>query len=200
MFPEFAQAAVTLGGQVLPASFEVRLQAGAGGAPVEPLVDALRRLPGVSDVRYDREWVARLQGIVRAVRAVGAALVLVLVLAAALTVASVVRLALHARRQEIEIMHLVGAPLTYIRGPFVMEGVVQGGLGAVVALALLVALYVTARVRLDDAAAAVPGLGAAAPAFLPAAWIAALVAGGMAVGCIGGLVAARSTRAADTDR
>jgi cell division transport system permease protein len=200
MFPEFAQAAAALGGQVLPASFEVRLKPGADGPPVTPLVDALRRMPGVTDVRYDREWVARLQAIVRTVRAAGAALALVLVLAAALTVASVVRLALHARRQEIEIMHLVGAPLTYIRGPFVMEGVLQGGLGALVALALLVLLYGTARVRLDAAAIAVPGLGAAAPSFLPALWIAALVAGGMAVGCIGGLVAARSAQGGTADR
>jgi cell division transport system permease protein len=200
MFPEFAQAALTLGGQVLPASFEVRLKPGTDGPPVAPLVDALRRMPGVTDVRYDREWVARLQAIVRTVRAVGAGLALVLVLAAALTVASVVRLALHARRDEIEIMHLVGAPLTYIRGPFVMEGVLQGGLGALVALGLLVLLYATARVRLDAAAVTMPGLGAAAPSFLPAPWIAALVAGGMAVGCLGGLVAARSARGGIADR
>ena len=51
----------------------------------------------------------------------------VLTLAAALTVANVVRLALYARRDEIEIMQLVGAPQAYIRGPFVMEGVLQGG-------------------------------------------------------------------------
>ena len=55
--------------------------------------------------------------------------------AAALTVANVVRLALYARRDEIEIMQLVGAPQAYIRGPFVMEGVLQGGIGALVALA-----------------------------------------------------------------
>ena len=50
--------------------------------------------------------------------------------AAAVTVATVVRLGLHARRDEIEIMELVGAPLAFIRGPFVAEGLLQGGLGA----------------------------------------------------------------------
>ena len=52
--------------------------------------------------------------------------------AAAVTVASVVRLGLHARREEIEIMELVGAPLAFIRGPFVAEGLLQGGIGALV--------------------------------------------------------------------
>ena len=56
-------------------------------------------------------------------------------LAAAVTVAAVVRLGLHARRDEIEIMELVGAPLAFIRGPFVAEGFLQGGIGALLALA-----------------------------------------------------------------
>ena len=59
----------------------------------------------------------------------GFALAALLVFAAALTVASVVRLALVARREEIHIMQLVGAPIAYIRGPFIVEGLIQGGLG-----------------------------------------------------------------------
>ena len=47
-------------------------------------------------------------------------------LGAALTVAAVVRLSLYARRDEIEIMQLVGAPSAYIRGPFVIEGLLPG--------------------------------------------------------------------------
>jgi cell division transport system permease protein len=117
----------------------------------------------------------------------------VLILAAALTVASVVRLALHARQQEIEIMHLVGAPLSFIRGPFVAEGVLQGGVGAVVALGLLYAMYLVTRERLGVLAA---GLAGPDPAltFLPWTAVAGLIAGGMAVGCAGGLVAALSVR------
>ena len=58
-------------------------------------------------------------------------------LAAAVTVATVVRLGLVARHDEIEIMELVGAPLTYIRGPFVAEGLLQGGIGALLAILVL---------------------------------------------------------------
>ena len=46
-----------------------------------------------------------------------------------MTVANVVRLAAYARRDEIEIMQLVGAPFAFIRGPFVAEGMLQGGVG-----------------------------------------------------------------------
>ena len=68
-----------------------------------------------------------------------------LTIAAALTVANVVRLALYARRDEIEIMQLVGAPQTFIRGPFVMEGVLQGGIGALLALAALALAFLAVR-------------------------------------------------------
>src|SRR5207248_4741770 len=71
----------------------------------------------------------------------------VLTIAAALTVANVVRLALYARRDEIDIMNLVGAPSVFIRGPFVMEGVLQGGAGAVVALVALGVGYLVLRAR-----------------------------------------------------
>jgi cell division transport system permease protein len=193
MFPELAQAAGALGSPGLPASFEVRLRNGETTAPeVEPLVFALRRMPGVVDVRYDRQWFDRVQAIVGATRTAGAALAAVLVLAAALTVASVVRLALHARRQEIEIMHLVGAPLAYIRGPFVAEGILQGGIGAAVAFLLLLALYAAGRARLIAGTSMLPGLAATSPAFLPVLWIAGLVAGGMLIGGIGGAIAARA--------
>lgn len=197
LFPELAQASAALGPAALPASFEVRLRPseGAGEEAVDQLASVLRRLPGVSDVRYDRRFLARLEAVVRAGRFAGLALAALLILAAALTVASVVRLALHARRQEVEIMHLVGAPLAYIRGPFVLEGVLQGGLGALLASALLYAGYTAARMRADAIAGLWPGASAEALVFLPAAWLAGLLGGGMLVGCLGGFIAARRTRA-----
>jgi cell division transport system permease protein len=103
-------------------------------------------------------------------------------------VASVVRLALHARRDELEIMQLVGAPQAFVRGPFVMEGVLQGGVGAVVALMLLAAAFLALRARFLEPLA----LAVSVPAFrfLPLNICLALLAGGMAVGCLGGSVAA----------
>ena len=121
-------------------------------------------------------------------RGVGLVLGSVLVVAAALTVANVVRLALYARREELEIMNLVGAPQAYVRGPFVMEGVLQGGVGALVALVALAAVFFALRGRyLIPLASA---MNVSSIHFLPAELCVALVVGGMAVGCLGGLVAA----------
>ena len=176
----------------LPASIEVRLRPGADPREVETLAQRTSKMPGVSDVQYDRRWIERLLQAVGVVRTIGVALVTVLVIAAALTVASVVSLALVARREEIHIMQLVGAPIAYIKGPFVVEGLIQGGVGALVALVLLWILFLLARGRVETWLA-----GAVDPAslvFLSAASAAGLLTAGLAVGSIGGLIAARGTR------
>jgi len=188
-FSDLAGSIETLGTNPLPASYEVRLKAGpASETGVEALGARLRATSGVVDVRYDRQWLSRLMSAINVIRGVGLAIGAVLTLAAALTVASVVRLALQARRDEIEIMQLVGAPTSYVRGPFVMEGVIQGGVGALVALVLLAAAFFALRsVYLVPLAAA---MNMSSIAFLPAELAVLLVVGGMAVGCLGGLVAA----------
>src|SRR5439155_4779721 len=107
----FSDLAVAMGGldeNPLPASYEVRLQAGSSADEgVETLAARLRQASGVADVRYDQQWLARLLSAISIIRAAGLVLGSLLTIAAALTVANVVRLALHARRDEIEIMQLV---------------------------------------------------------------------------------------------
>lgn len=190
-FAELADALDTLDANPLPASYEVRLQpeAAAGGTSVEQLAAELQAMPGVVDVRFDREWLNRLIDAVSMIRGVGLVLGAILTIAAALTVANVVRLALFARRHELEVMQLVGAPAAYIRGPFVMEGVLQGGIGALVALAALAIAFLLARERYLVPFAEAINLSSVR--FLPVELCLLLVAGGMAVGCLGGVVAAR---------
>lgn len=178
-----------LGDNLLPASYDVRLRTGGPGeGGVDRLATMLRQMPGVADVRYDREWLSRLVSAISVIRGVGFLLGALLATAAALTVANVVRLALHARRDELDIMQLVGAPQAYIRGPFVVEGILQGGLGAVVALVALAAAFFSLRTNYLVPLAAAVNLSSIT--FLPAGLSLSLVLGGMAVGCIGGLVAA----------
>ena len=137
-FAELASLTNDFDDNPFPASLEVRVRSDAQeDGRADALVRRVSALPGVADVRYDREWLARLASGLSAVRGVGFGLAVVMALAAAVTVASVVRLGLNARRGELEIMQLVGSPLGFIRGPFIAEGVMQGGFGALVALALL---------------------------------------------------------------
>jgi len=178
-----------LGENPLPASFEVQLTGGAN-AGVDLLVAELRQLPGVADVRYDREWLARLVSAIDVIRLIGGVLGGMLTLAAALTVANVVRLGLYARRDELDIMELVGAPQAFVRGPFVMEGTLQGGLGAVAALLALGVVFLALRSRYLVPLASAINLSAVE--FLSVELCLVLVLGGMVVGCIGGLVAAVS--------
>ncbi len=188
-FTDLASTVDTLGDNPLPASYEVRLRSqAAAGAPVDALASRLRAMPGVADVRYDRQWLTRLLSAVSLVRGVGFALGFLLTAAAALTVANVVRLALYGRRDELEIMELVGAPRAFVDGPFVMEGVLQGGIGALLAVAALGVAFLALRARYLVPLASAVNLSAIR--FLPVELCLLLVAGGMAVGCLGGVVAA----------
>jgi len=192
-FPDLAATVDRLDRNPFPASVDVRTVPAAGGdGRVDALVSTLQALPGVADVQYDRRWLERLERIVRFVRAVGILIVSLLALAAALTVANVVRLAAHARRDEIEIMQLVGAPFTYVRGPLVLEGILQGGAGALVAIGVLAALLAGIRARYGGAAAEM--LGVTSLTFLPGQLWAVLLLGGMVLGCVGGMIVARSVR------
>jgi cell division transport system permease protein len=191
-FATLADAATDLSANPLPASIEVRLRPNANPSDVESLAQNAAKLPGVSDVRYDRQWIERLMYALAVVRTGGFALAALLVFAAALTVASVVRLALFARREEIHIMQLVGAPIAYIRGPFVVEGLIQGGVGAIVALTALWIIFLSFRSRADSWLAG--AIDPAAMVFLSAPMAIALLAAGMAVGSLGGLIAARDTK------
>ncbi|MDE3155021.1 MAG: ABC transporter permease [Acidobacteriota bacterium] len=193
LFPDLAGLSGEPAGNPFPASIEVRLRSGPGteGA-VDALAGRLRAAAGVSDVRYDRRWIDRLVTLAGIVGAVGLLLVTVLSVAGALSVAIVVRLALFARRDEVEIMRLVGAPLSYIRGPFVTEGLLHGGVGALIAIGLLLAGLVAVRAEYGLAVQAALGL---APIWLlPLRLCGLVVVGGMVVGGIGGLVAAWSSR------
>ena len=192
-FPDLALAARGLDRNPFPASFEVRLaEPASSAAAVDGLAAALASAPGVADVRYDRRWLSRLTAAIRFAKGIGLLVIVMLAVAAALTVANVVRLAAYARRDEIEIMQLVGAPLGYIRGPFVTEGVFQGGVGAVAAIGLLWAVFLVARARYGALAA--EALGLQTLTFLPVELCVLLLAGGMLLGCLGGLAVARSVR------
>ena len=173
-----------------PASLEVQLRTSAGeSGALEPLLRELAGMAGVADVRFDAEWLGRVQTVLRALNLAGLALGALMGLAAAITVAAVVRLGLLARADEIEIMELVGAPLTFIRGPFVAEGLLQGGLGAASALVVLATLYAGMKAWWGGTVTA--ALGGATLGFLPVHLCLYLLIGGMVVGSAGGLLAAR---------
>ena len=192
-FPELADVTASLSGNPFPAALEVRLQTGQSAAAMaDELARTVAERGGVADVRYDRRWLARLLAIVTGARVAGGIAAAVLMIGAAFTVASVVRLSLHARRDELEIMQLVGAPFSYIRGPSIVEGLLLGGLGAAVALAAIALLFTLAGRAFGPDLAGLTG--GAQLTFFGLRESAILLTGGLAVGAGAGALASRAVK------
>ncbi len=174
-----------LGENPFPESIEVTVKAGhQSPEEVGRLVAAFGSAAGVEEVQYDLLWIERLATAVRLVRGLGGVLGGILALASIFTISNVIRLTVYARQDELDIMRLVGATRAYVRGPFIVEGMLQGGLGGFVAVGLL---WASLRFVSRDVLAASELLGRAA-IFLPRELSVAIVLGGLAVGLVGSLV------------
>ena len=191
-FAALAPAANQLSENPFPASLEIGMIAGAGEALVsdrEALLDELRQSPLVEMVQDSEEDARRLRRALGIVTAVGAGVGMVLALASVFIIFNVIRLTVNARREEIAVMRLVGATAGFIRGPFLVEGMLQGGLGAIGAIAILYAAHL---VVLDWAARSGSELaGILSARFLPLAQAAALAAGGLLIGLLGSALSLR---------
>jgi len=152
-------------------------------------IGALRSMTAVDQVQYDWEWIERLRRVVQVINAAGLIAGGVLAIAAAFTIANVIRLTMMLYREEIEIMRLVGATERIIRGPFLIEGFLQGTIGGIVAVVLLYVGYEAARRSLAPSSSILWGF--LFTGFLPWQKIAALVAGGMFAGWIGSWLSVR---------
>ncbi|MEE9501465.1 MAG: permease-like cell division protein FtsX [Candidatus Aminicenantaceae bacterium] len=104
------------------------------------LITQIKNMPGVEDVQFNQEWVDRVNSFSRLAKAVGFFLGGILVLASFFIISNVIRLNVFARKDEIEILRLVGATNTFIRVPFLLEGITLGVIGGLVSLFLLLLL------------------------------------------------------------
>lgn len=169
----------------LPASLEVTPTAEAATPEgARALLTRLGTLPEAEEVEGGVEWVERLSHWRRLLASIGVGVGATLALAAILTVTTATTLVLHARRQETEIMRLVGAPEMAIRLPLVLQGLVQGLLGAALALTVLVALYRLAAPALEPLVTLTLGLPRLE--FLSAPGMLGLLALGTTLGALGG--------------
>ena len=173
-----------------PPSFEVDVApALAQSRSFNVRMDEVRALPGVDQVQYDWEWLVRLRRLIQIINLVGLIAGGVLAIAAAFTIANVIRLTMMLYREEIEIMRLVGATERMIRGPFLIEGFLQGLMGGCLAVILLFALFEAGRRSLPASTSLLWGF--LFTGFLPWQKLAALVAGGMLAGWFGSWLSVR---------
>jgi cell division transport system permease protein len=179
----------------LPASVEVTPDSDrATPEGTRELVQRLVALAEVEDVQGGAQWVEGLAHFQRLFQLVGLGVGAVLALAAILTVTTATTLVLHLRRDEMEIMRLVGAAESVIRLPRLLQGMAQGLLAGTLALAVLEAAFALAAPRLEPLLPVTLGLQRAV--FLSVPQMLGLIGAGAALGAIGGLLATRRTAAA----
>jgi cell division transport system permease protein len=103
--------------------------------------DYLQTLPGVLKVQYGKEWIERFYAFIQLMRVIILLSGSLLIMTTTFMVAHTIRLTLFARQQELELLRLVGATTNYIRMPFLLEGALQGCIGAGCGMGALLVLF-----------------------------------------------------------
>ena len=166
----------------LPDSYEVSV---ASADDLEMVAKRAERIAGVARVKYGEEIAQRMLRFNALVRGVGVVVLGLLFLSTVLIVSNTIRLTVFARRKEIEIMQMVGAAEWFIRWPFILEGVLQGLLGSVLAAVVVGGSYAMVIPKLTETISFLPMVEAQSmlPTLLPI-----LILNGAFVGALGSLV------------
>lgn len=171
---------------VLPASLEISLKKQYRSPDaVTGFVAGLKRIQGIGEVQYGEEWVRKFLTFFHFLRLLAFLIGGFLIMAVLFIVSNTIKLTIMARREELEIQGLVGATPFFIKAPFLIEGMLQGAVGAFLAVIVLVAgyqLFLSNAINFLSFDPAEAGL-----TFLPTAYIAALLIGGTLLGFVGSL-------------
>ena len=163
----------------LPDSFEVVVK-----SPdlVETAAKAIDRMDGVQEAKYGQDVIEHLFAITRLIRIFGLVLMVLLAGATLFIISNTIRLTVFARRKEIAIMKYVGATDWFIRWPFLLEGMVLGFVGGVIAAVALRSFYAAMAAKITDTLTFFPLM----PQYPSMNYITvALLLAGMAIGALG---------------
>lgn len=122
----------------LPASFEIKVK---DPKTIEQIANQVAKLKKVEEVDYGQETAEKLLNFTYIFRRAGVLILVLLVFASILIISNIMRITVYARRQEIEIMSLVGATPQFIRWPFIIEGFLQGFISAILSIIILYNFY-----------------------------------------------------------
>jgi len=189
-FPSDSHLLEGLGENPLPASFVVTM-APSFRSPdaVARWAERVRTMAGVAKVDYNQEWIDALAGLIRYIELVAIGVGVILSAAAVTIIGNTIRLALFARREEVEILRLIGATRTFIRIPYFLEGAVLGACGSALSLAILKFGFELFRRQIGSAGRwkDIENL----VSFLPLSICLAFVLAGMGLGFAGSVVSLR---------
>ncbi len=171
-----------LGQNPLPDAFEVQMIPTARTwEKAEDLARRLEAIEGVADVEYGQRWVERFITLFNLFRLTSYAMGGLFFIASVFIVGNTVRLILYSRREEVEIMRLVGATERFILAPFYFQSMIQGALGGVAGLAVLLIMFMLIQSKIQAVAVS----GTVALRFLSPGLMAAIVVGSALVGWLG---------------
>lgn len=166
----------------LPDSFEVLLEPRVRTSDaLQFLAERISALAGVEEVEYGQQWIQRFTNIINLFSLAGYAIGGLFFMAAVFIVANTIRLVLYSRRDEIEIMRLVGATDRFIKIPFYMEGMIQGGVASLVGLAVLLLGHYSLAAHFGETM----GDGLVTIRFFPPTICLTIIVGGVLVGWLG---------------
>lgn len=171
-----------------PAAIEVELEGAISAERAKEIAAKLSQHPGVESVETYAHWTQQVSKFAEAANILAGFLSLIVFLAVVTVVSSSTKLLLERRRHEVEVLRIVGATSDYVRRPFMVEGAMQGGLGAACAVGLTGALYLLFRSQFDEQVTVLLGMS---PRFLPWFLTAGLVAVGAGLGSLASFLSLR---------
>ena len=189
-FPSDSHLLEGLGENPLPASFIVTPATGYQSPDaVSRWAERARTMAGVAKVDYNQEWIDALAGLIRYIELTAIGVGMILSAAAVTIIGNTIRLALFARREEIEILRLIGATRAFIRIPYFLEGAVLGACGSALALGILKLGFELFRQQISSTGR-FQGIENMV-SFFPLSICVAFVAVGMGLGVAGSVVSLR---------
>lgn len=188
LFPEEAELSRQLDDFSLPASFDVEINPDVvqDDEQLIRFADTLAEYQVVDEVLYDSKWQQSLQTLTTWVTIFGIFLGSLLIIAAIVTTSNIIKLNYLGRKEEIEIMRLVGADTIYIKGPFLVSGILQGFLASALSVLLLFIVFVSGTAFLETARISL--IENIEFVFLPWLQLAALLLGGTLAGLLASLL------------
>lgn len=145
--------AKTLGNNPMPHAYEVIIE---NPDSIEMIANQVEKLYGVNKINYGKEVAQRLLKVSKWVQIISVAIIILIIFGTVFLIATTIRLAIFARRKEVYLMKLIGASDWFVRWPFFIEGIIMGGAGALISIALLAVSYGALINNLQDLITFIP--------------------------------------------